>query len=178
MAAMPGRILPVPLVLASLVEIFSIILMPKPDRKPDPDFEPNYDVADAEFDDVPTASHEVGADAEYEVAIDPDYEDVVQATTETEVADPEYEEVMQAAPAEVVAEAPAEVVVLAAAPSAFAFEVGRPVLPLTQQQAHPVVWRGHLKERHPTTGLVHRVPVYRLADGYWDCYREEELQVA
>ncbi|RZL12375.1 MAG: hypothetical protein EOO62_11145 [Hymenobacter sp.] len=145
--------------------------MPKPDRKPDPDFEPDYDIADVEFDDMPAASQEVGADVEYEVPIDPDYEDVVQAAA-VEVADPEYEEV---AP---VGGARTEVVLLAATASNFAFEVGRPVLPLTQQQAHPVVWRGHLKERHPTTGLVHRVPVYRLADGYWDCYREEELQVA
>jgi hypothetical protein len=41
-----------------------------------------------------------------------------------------------------------------------------------------IVWRGQLRERHPQTGLVHRVPVYRLDDGYWDCYREEELRVA
>jgi hypothetical protein len=40
------------------------------------------------------------------------------------------------------------------------------------------VWRGYLKEPHPATGLLQRVPVYQLADGHWDCYREEELQVA
>jgi hypothetical protein len=60
----------------------------------------------------------------------------------------------------------------------FTFALGSLALPLTQEQPRPVVWRGHLKERHPATGLVQRVPVYRLADGYWDCYREEELQVA
>jgi hypothetical protein len=60
----------------------------------------------------------------------------------------------------------------------FTFAVGSLALPVTQEQPHPVVWRGHLKERHPATGLVQRVPVYRLDDGYWDCYREEELQVA
>jgi hypothetical protein len=59
----------------------------------------------------------------------------------------------------------------------FTFALGSLALPLTQQNPHPVVWRGYLKERHPATGLVQRVPVYRLDDGYWDCYREE-LRVA
>lgn len=60
----------------------------------------------------------------------------------------------------------------------FTFALGSLALPITQESPHPVVWRGHLKERHPATGLVQRVPVYRLDDGYWDCYREEELRVA
>jgi hypothetical protein len=60
----------------------------------------------------------------------------------------------------------------------YAYDLGRLVQPATQQQAHPIVWRGQLKERHPATGLVHRVNVYRLNDGYWDCYREEELLAA
>ena len=42
----------------------------------------------------------------------------------------------------------------------------------------PVDAQGQLKERHPATGLIHRVNVYLLNDGYWDCYREEELQAA
>ncbi len=62
--------------------------------------------------------------------------------------------------------------------STFAYDLGRLVQPTSQMQAHPIVWRGQLKERHPATGLVHRVNVYRLNDGYWDCYREEELQAA
>lgn len=61
---------------------------------------------------------------------------------------------------------------------AYAYDLGRLVQPATQTQAHPIVWRGQLKERHPATGLVHRVNVYRLNDGYWDCYREEELLAA
>ena len=60
----------------------------------------------------------------------------------------------------------------------YAYPVGGLVQPTTQVQAHPIVWRGQLKERHPATGLVQRVNVYRLNDGYWDCYREEELQAA
>jgi hypothetical protein len=52
------------------------------------------------------------------------------------------------------------------------------VLPLTQTDVHEVIWRGQLRERHPVTGLVQRTNVYRLGDGYWDCYREEELQAA
>jgi hypothetical protein len=79
--------------------------------------------------------------------------------------------------------APAELLVVAEptlplAATTYAYDLGRLVQPTTQQQAHPVVWRGQLKERHPATGLVHRVNVYRLGDGYWDCYREEELLAA
>jgi hypothetical protein len=59
----------------------------------------------------------------------------------------------------------------------FAYEVGHRVQPTPVITAE-VIWRGQLKERHPATGLIHRVNVYRLNDGYWDCYREEELQVA
>jgi hypothetical protein len=69
-------------------------------------------------------------------------------------------------------------IVRAPAAATYAYEVGLLVQPATQAQAHPIVWRGQLKERHPATGLVHRVNVYRLNDGYWDCYREEELQAA
>jgi hypothetical protein len=162
-----------PLVLASLVEDLTFIPMPIPDRKPAPDFEPDYDIADVEFDDTPLVSDEVVTDAEYEEAADPDYDDTVQAEYEAEIIDPEYEEV-----AEMEKQAEPEPAVVMAARSDFAFDVGRAVLPLAQQQPCPVVWRGHLRERHPITGLVQRVPVYRLADGYWDCYREEELRVA
>lgn len=62
--------------------------------------------------------------------------------------------------------------------STFAYELGHHVLPVTGAAPRVITWRGQLKERHPETGMVHRVPVYRLDDGYWDCYREEELQVA
>jgi hypothetical protein len=62
-------------------------------------------------------------------------------------------------------------------PGTFAYELGHRVQPTPTLTAE-VIWRGQLKERHPATGLVHRVNVYRLNDGYWDCYREEELQAA
>ena len=147
--------------------------MPKPDRKPDPDFEPDYDTPDAEPDEsTPDSEHEV-ADPDYEPEADPDYDEAPQAEYEPG-ADPDYDEAPQL---EVVAAAPAPVRMEVAA-SDYAFELGRPVVPATQQQAHPIVWRGLLKERHPQTGLLLRVPVYRLADGFWDCYREEELQAA
>ncbi len=147
--------------------------MPKPDRKPEPDFEPNYDAPDADYDEAgQDREHEV-ADPDYEEGADPDYEEEPQAEYELG-ADPDYEEAPQVEPV-VAAPTPARMVIAA---SDFAFELGLPVVPATQQQAHPIVWRGLLRERHPTTGLVLRVPVYRLADGYWDCYREEELQVA
>jgi hypothetical protein len=145
--------------------------MPKPDRKPDPDFEPDYDTPDADYDEAgQEREHEV-ADPDYELGADPDYDEEPQAEYELG-ADPDYDEIPQM---ETVASAPVRMVV--AAPD-YAFEVGRPVVPTTQQQAHPVVWRGLLKERHPATGLLQRVPVYRLADGFWDCYREEELRAA
>lgn len=137
--------------------------------------------ADVEYDELPAAEFDEGADPEYEVEADPDYDEPPQAEFdeaaqpdyEVAVADPSYDEVPVGATVEQMAEP--ELVVTPAA--GFAFELGRLALPLTQQQPHEVVWRGHLKERHPVTGLVQRVPVYRLADGYWDCYREEELQV-
>lgn len=148
--------------------------MAKPDRKPDRNFEPEYDMADVAPDDAPQADYDQEAHVEYDLPADPEYDDTLQADYEP-VPDPEYDDIL-AEPAELpVLEKPAPVLTAA---RGFAFEVGRPVRPLTQQQLHPVVWRGHLKERHPATGLVYRVPVYRLADGHWDCYREEELQVA
>lgn len=148
--------------------------MPKPDRKPDPDFEPDYDMADAEYDEAPQADYDVGADVDYDEGADPDYEEEPQLAEESELADPDYDEVV----VDVVPVVKPEPVVFAPPAVGFAFEVGRPVLPMTQEQPHPVVWRGYLKEPHPATGLLHRVPVYQLADGHWDCYREEELQVA
>ncbi|GAB2874293.1 hypothetical protein [Hymenobacter ruber] len=60
---------------------------------------------------------------------------------------------------------------------AFAFAIGNCVQP-THSAPAPVIWRGQHKERHPATGLYHRVNVYRLDNGYWDCYREDELQAA
>ncbi len=146
--------------------------MLKPDHSLDLVSDIDYAITDAEPELADSARLEEIVDPDYEVGADPDYDDTVQADYEP-AADPDYDEPV-AEP-----EATPEIIsVMAASAAGFAFEVGRTVLPRTQAQAHPVVWRGHLKERHPATGLVHRVPVYRLADGYWDCYREEELQVA
>jgi hypothetical protein len=105
---------------------------------------------------------------DYDAGDDPEYDDTVQADYELG-ADLDYEEPTQVE----LTVAPTPVHVAAAASTDFAFALGHPVVPVTQQQAHLVVWRGLLKERHPSTGLVHR-----LADGYWDCYREEGLQAA
>ncbi len=132
----------------------------------------DYEVIDAEPGLTELARLEEVVDPDYEMAADPDYDDTVQADYEP-TADPDYDE-----PAAEPEATPEIMAVMVASAAGFAFELGRAVLPRTQAQAHPVVWRGHLKERHPATGLVYRVPVYRLADGYWDCYREEELQVA
>lgn len=64
------------------------------------------------------------------------------------------------------------------APSAFAYALGQPVQPAPGARPRTVIWRGQVKARHPRTGWVHRVNVYRLDDGYWDCYHETELQAA
>jgi hypothetical protein len=61
---------------------------------------------------------------------------------------------------------------------AFAYEVGHQVQPAPSVPPCTIIWRGQLKERRPETGLVHRTNVYRLNDGFWDCYREDELQAA
>ncbi|RSK49390.1 hypothetical protein [Hymenobacter rigui] len=68
--------------------------------------------------------------------------------------------------------------IVAVASSGFAFDLGQPVQPAADAQPYPVVWRGQLKARHPRTGLVHRVNVYRLDNGYWDCYYETDLLAA
>lgn len=47
----------------------------------------------------------------------------------------------------------------------FAYAVGHRVQPAPNAPAE-VLWRGQLKERHPATGLVHRINVYRLNNGY------------
>jgi hypothetical protein len=60
----------------------------------------------------------------------------------------------------------------------FAYGLGHLVKPVSLAQPHAIIWRGQLKERHPATGLVHRVNVYRLDNNFWDCYYEEELLAA
>ncbi|MBX0289613.1 hypothetical protein K3G63_04140 [Hymenobacter sp. HSC-4F20] len=64
------------------------------------------------------------------------------------------------------------------APVPFAYTLGQPVQPGSDARPHRIVWRGQVKERHPRTGLVRRVNVYRLDNGYWDCYYEAELRAA
>jgi hypothetical protein len=61
--------------------------------------------------------------------------------------------------------------------STFAYAIGHRVQP-AQSPPAAITWRGQHKERHPATGLVHRINVYYLDNGYWDCYREDELKAA
>lgn len=63
-------------------------------------------------------------------------------------------------------------------PSPFTYAVGQLVQPAPATQAGKIIWRGQVKERHTRTGLLRRVNVYRLDNGYWDCYYEAELQAA
>ncbi|MDO7846278.1 hypothetical protein Q5H92_07920 [Hymenobacter sp. M29] len=60
----------------------------------------------------------------------------------------------------------------------FVYELGHRVQPEPGAPARRVIWRGQLRERFTETGWFHRVNVYRLDDGFWDCYREDELQAA
>ena len=60
----------------------------------------------------------------------------------------------------------------------FIYGLGHRVHPAPSAPVRTVIWRGQLKERQTATGLVHRVNVYRLNDGFWDCYREDELEAA
>jgi hypothetical protein len=61
--------------------------------------------------------------------------------------------------------------------STYAFEMGLAVQPVASVQGQ-IIWRGQIKERQADSGLVLRVNVYGLNNGFWDCYREEELQAA
>jgi hypothetical protein len=85
---------------------------------------------------------------------------------------PEYEEVFSQD------EESAPVVMVASPANTFAYDVGRRVQPAPEAPARLIIWRGHLKVRRSDTGLVHRVNVYRLDDGFWDCYQEDELLAA
>jgi hypothetical protein len=60
----------------------------------------------------------------------------------------------------------------------FAYALGQPVQPVYEARPCPVIWRGQVKERHPQTGLLYRVNVYRLNNSFWDCYYEADLQAA
>jgi hypothetical protein len=60
--------------------------MAKPDRKPDPDFEPEYDVADLDYDDTTQVSYDDGGD--------PDYDEGSQ-DTDYELSDPDAQEASQ-----------------------------------------------------------------------------------
>ncbi|GAA4363016.1 hypothetical protein GCM10023185_31410 [Hymenobacter saemangeumensis] len=60
----------------------------------------------------------------------------------------------------------------------FAYGLGQRVQPALDNRTGAVVWRGQVKQRHSPSGLVRRVNVYRLDNGFWDCYYEEDLLVA
>ncbi|MBC6609629.1 hypothetical protein H8B15_01765 [Hymenobacter sp. BT507] len=63
-------------------------------------------------------------------------------------------------------------------PRPFAYALGQTVQPTPDASVHTIVWRGQVKARHPRLGLIHRVNVYRLDNGYWDCYYETDLRAA
>jgi hypothetical protein len=59
----------------------------------------------------------------------------------------------------------------------YSFAVGNVVQLVKGGPAHVVIWRGQLEVRN-ARGLVQRGNVYRLDDGFWDCYHEEQLHSA
>lgn len=61
--------------------------MAKPDRKPDPDFEPDYDFADTDYEVESQDGGEEGADPDYDEGAQPDYD--------TDFADPDAPEASQ-----------------------------------------------------------------------------------
>jgi len=108
----------------------------------------------------------------YYEAEEPALDFVPDALPEAEEGHPEYGEVFSQD------EDTAPVVMVAAPAATFAYAVGHRVQPTPEAPARQVIWRGQLRERRPETGLIHRTNVYRLNDGFWDCYREDELQAA
>ena len=106
---------------------------------------------------------------------DVEYDDgsALSTLVEEDARQPEYDEVFRPD------EEPALPVVRVQAPAPpFAYALGHRVQPAPAAPARTISWRRQLKERWPETGLVHRVNVYRLDDGFWDCYREDELHAA
>jgi hypothetical protein len=100
--------------------------------------------------------------------------DIIDALPAGEDRHPEYDDASNQDE-----ETPAVPIVRVVTPATtFAFEVGHQVLPAPTAPAYTIIWRGQFKERRPDTGWVHRVNVYRLDDGFWDCYREDELHAA
>jgi hypothetical protein len=108
----------------------------------------------------------------YYEAEDPAPDFITEALPEVEEPHPEYGEVFSQD------EETAPVIVVATPAATFAYAVGHRVQPAPEAPAREVIWRGQLRERRPETGLIHRTNVYRLNDGFWDCYREDELRAA
>jgi hypothetical protein len=56
------------------------------------------------------------------------------------------------------------------------FDIGTLVQLVRGGQVWTVIWRGFLRVRLPSGwGRAH---VYRLNNGFWDCYHEQELHTA
>jgi hypothetical protein len=59
----------------------------------------------------------------------------------------------------------------------FLYNIGNVVQLVKGGPAWQVQWRGQLTVRG-TNGQLQRANVYRLDNGYWDCYYEDELHSA
>ena len=90
-----------------------------------------------------------------------------------------HEQACAAGPSLLPAGAEAAIVVasLPVPAATFPFAVGHHVQPSASAPA-VVTWCGQFKGRHPATGLVQCINVYRLDNGHWNCYRVDELQAA
>jgi hypothetical protein len=61
--------------------------------------------------------------------------------------------------------------------SQYQYDVGDLVQLVRMGKVYHVTWRGQMKVQQPN-GVVLRVNVYRLDNGFWDCYHEQELTTA
>lgn len=55
------------------------------------------------------------------------------------------------------------------------YDVGNLVLLSRRGRVWTIIWRGPLLVRE-VSGVVRRVPVYRLDNGHWDAYHETDFQ--
>jgi hypothetical protein len=60
--------------------------------------------------------------------------------------------------------------------SFYEYDVGNLVQLVRGGKVWMVKWRSYILVRR--SGIWVREPVYRLDNGYWDCYYEDELHVA
>jgi hypothetical protein len=59
----------------------------------------------------------------------------------------------------------------------YQFQIGSLIQLAPDTRAYMVIWRGQQPSYLSNGGIIEQ-NIYRLDDGFWDCYHEEELQAA